>query len=681
MGGRTHTGWLRLSPPFNEFLAAHLVFREHAERLSGAAPDDVTDVSQRLLDISLVRARGLERPAALRAALCILTDLARQRWLIRVTEEGAVEVKRPEGEQVDPRREKVRVREQELVKRDEQLRRPTVWKFVERMERSVFHRSQLISVFSLFRDGRELAASLRRARSLPDGQRVNGLREAVDPYLQFVDETKMCEHTGLRLQDIWRYFRHTWANQYTSTPGRWMAILVRDRARKFHPVMGIGAIGSPIIQIRERDVWIGWHAETFLESVTAAPTAELGRWLYKIVDGAIDELFHDDFLEAQIIDRHDLMEPFPETIAHLKSHGEEQRVLHHRFARSRELKGWANDSGRRDESRWRDRALTHLYRSKRALTLAEMLRARRVLRASLGECPTVESVRALLKNPDGRRIVRTVLRKAKADRIGIAMADITVCGAVAPYGQILGGKLVSMLAASPEMIVAYRNRYMEQESEIASSMAGRSVIRPSQLVLLGTTSLYGIGSSQYNRLRMPAEVLGGGPGEYLEYREIGKSEAYGTSHFSTDTVEALVALVQQTSNGQRVNSIFGEGVSPKFRKLRDGLGALGLPVDALLQHGRRRIVYGVPLVRNLREYLVGMDDEPNYLFSLENPERSTAAIVEWWMNRWLSQRIMNDEVLASLDEHTLVRPIRHGGRVVLPRVDDGQDSLFDDLAC
>ena len=162
---------------------------------------------------------------------------------------------------------------------------------------------------------------------------------------------------------------------------------------------------------------------------------------------------------------------------------------------------------------------------------------------------------------------------------------------------------------------------------------------------------------------MPAEVLGGGPGEYLEYREIGKSEAYGTSHFSTDTVEALVALVQQTSNGQRVNSIFGEGVSPKFRKLRDGLGALGLPVDALLQHGRRRIVYGVPLVRNLREYLVGMDDEPDYLFSLENPERSTTAIVEWWMSRWLSQRIMNDEVLASLDEHTLVRPIRHGGRV------------------
>ena len=681
MDGRTHTGWLRLCPPFNECLGARCVFRKHAALLSGIESQQVAELSQRLLDDSLVRTRELERPVALRAALHVLTDLVRQRWSVRVTDKGVVEVKRPEREQVDPHREKLRVRGQELVKRDEQLRRPTVRKFVERMERSVFFRDQPVSVFSLFRDGRELAASLRKVRSLPNSRRAQALRTAIDPYLQFVDETRLCEHTGLRLQDIWRYFRHTWTNQYTSTPGRWMAILVRDRSRKFHPVMGIGAIGSPIVQIRERDVWIGWHAETFLESVTAAPTAELGRWLCKIVDCAIKELFCDDFLEARIINRHDLREPRSKVIAHLKLHSEEQRALHHRFARSRELKGWVNNGAGRDESRWRKRALTHLYRSKRALSLAEMLRARQVLRAYFGECPTIESVRALLENSKGRQVARRVLRKAKADRIGIAMADLTVCGAVAPYGEILGGKLVSMLAASPEVVAAYRDRYAEQESEIASSMAGRSVVRPSQLVLLGTTSLYGVGSSQYNRLRMPAEVVGGCLGEYLEYRHIGKSEAYGTSHFSADTVEALVALVQQTSNGQRVNSIFGEGVSPKFRKIREGLEALGFSGDELLQHGRQRIVYGVRFIRNLREFLVGMDDEPDYLFGLENSDVSTAAIVEWWMNRWLSHRIVNDKVLSRLGEHTLVRPIRHGARVVLPPVDSGQVSLFGDIAC
>ena len=136
-------------------------------------------------------------------------------------------------------------REQELIKRDEQLREPATRRFIHRMERSVIWGNRPVSVFSLFRDGPELADSLRRARALPPAQKVEGLRTALDPYLQFVDDSASCKHTGLRLMDIWRYFRHTWSNQYTSTPGRRMAFLVRDRARNFHPIMGIGAIGSP----------------------------------------------------------------------------------------------------------------------------------------------------------------------------------------------------------------------------------------------------------------------------------------------------------------------------------------------------------------------------------------------------------------------------------------------------
>jgi hypothetical protein len=259
------------------------------------------------------------------------------------------------------------------------------------------------------------------------------------------------------------------------------------------------------------------------------------------------------------------------------------------------------------------------------------------------------------------------------------MADITVCGSVAPYNLILGGKLVSMLAASPEVVTAYRNKYLAQESEIASSMAGRPIIRRSELVFLGTTSLYGIGSSQYNRLRMPAERIGGKKGEQLAFLELGKSDAYGTSQFSSDTVRALVSLVQQSSNGQRVNSIFGEGVSPKLRKIRDGLDALKLPTDVLLQHGRQRIVYGVPVVRNLREFLLGMDDEPEYCFDMNEPERSTEEIGRWWTERWLKNRIESDDVLARIEQHTLVRPIRHGARVVLPHTDDGQATLFEDF--
>lgn len=664
--------WLVLSPSLGEGISAKSMFRNHAERLCSISQDD--DVRSRTLEDSLVEAESVEHPQHLRAALCVLTDLSRQRWSIRVNDDGVVEVQRPGGERSDPDREKARIRAQELVKRDEQLREPAVRKFIQGMERSVFHRNELVSVFSLFRDGRELADSLRRARDSPSRRWPEAIRKAVDPYLQFIEETAVCEHTGLRLYDIWRYFRHTWTNQYKSTPGRWMAFLVRDRARQFHPVMGIGAIGSPIVQIRERDTWIGWDAETFFESTLQQPVAELGGWLAKIINGAIDELFVDDFLEEPLIDRRDIQEPSPEVIDELRSYAENQRGLHHRFVRQKEHKSWPGG-----ECDWQSRAKTHLYRSKRALALAEMLSCRRTLGMILGDRPTTASVRALTKDPEGGRAVRTILRKAKADRVGIAMADITVCGAVEPYRQILGGKLVSMLAASPEVILAYRERYGQHQSEIASSMAGRPIVRPSHLVLLGTTSLYGVGSSQYNRLRMPARLLGGRPSEHLEYLRLGKSQAYGTSQFSSVTVEALVSLVEQARNGRRVNSIFGEGVSPKLRKLRDGLSVLGLPGSALLKHGRQRIVYGVPLVRNLRGFLLGLDEEPDYLIDLTDPRKGTDAIIAWWQERWLSRRIIKDEILARLEQHVLVRPINHGARVVLPKEAATQGALFDDI--
>jgi hypothetical protein len=45
----------------------------------------------------------------------------------------------------------------------------------------------------------------------------------------------------------------------------------------------------------------------------------------------------------------------------------------------------------------------------------------------------------LAESREGRDAIARVLRKAKAERVGNAMADLTVCGAVPPYNEILGG--------------------------------------------------------------------------------------------------------------------------------------------------------------------------------------------------------------------------------------------------
>lgn len=656
------------------------MFRDHAALLSKLMFTENSADLDMAIDESLIWIRSSDYTAALCASLCILTDLARQRWSIRVTDSGGVEVKQPVNDSIDVSAEKHRIRAQELVKRDEQLCEPATRKFVTDMEKRSVHKGSFVSIFSLIRDGRELADSLRAARTLPHPERATALKEVINPYLQFVGEAERCELTGLRLQDIWRYFRHTWTNQYTSTPGRSMGFLVRDRARDFHPIIGIGALGSSIVQIRERDAWIGWQSEAFMEFVSEAPSAQLGLWLHKTVETALGEIYIDDFIEEQLLTPADVRSPTEAVLKKLTCYGEKQRELHHRLAHAQDLRNSVTcDESGSTEAHWLARAKTHLYRSKRAVSLGEMLRARMVLMKYLSTPPKVEEVCDLIASAEGRQTVKKVLRKAKADRVGIAMADITVCGSVAPYNPILGGKLVAMLAASPEVATAYRDKYMAQESEIASSMAGRPIIRPSNLVFMGTTSLYGVGSSQYNRLRMPAELIGGKTEEFLAYLEIGKSEAYGTSHFSSDTVDALVRLVQQSSHGQRVNSIFGEGVSPKLRKIREGLDALNFPADVLLQHGRQRIIYGIPLVRNLREFLLGLDDEPDYIFDMKEPERSTSEITRWWFDRWLARRIDSEEVLAQVEQNTLVRPVRHGARVVLPHIDERQAFLFEDL--
>ena len=672
--------WIPLNPSFDEKEGERQLFRIAAEELITLAQERTDDesVNSRAGTI-LSRLEEKECSTTLSAAVSVLVDLTRQKWILRLARNGQVEVQRPAIDNQDPTREKARIRNQELVKRNEQLGDPSIAKFIDGV---VNRRGGQSSIYNLIRDGRELAESMRDIRGLSTEARPAALRKVIDPYLQFVEPNVRCEHTSILLNDIWRYFRHTWTNQYASTPGRTMAYLVRDKSQRHHPIIGIGALGSPIVQIKERDEWLGWHPDTFLESIKESPSKDIAKWLNGIIDKAIIEVYISDLLADGLLTVSDIDTPSTTVIDRLVSFSIEQRDKHHRFFNSHEMRKESRRHQKTDNTEhWKKRSESHLYKSKRAISLADMLGSRLVIQKYLNNPVTNEQIHQLLESDEGVRTIKKVLRKAKADRVGIAMADITVCGAISPYSPLLAGKLVSMLSASPEVIESYQRKYLQQESEIASSMAGRPIVRPSDLVFLGTTSLYGIGSSQYNRLRMPAEVLGGDAGERLEYLEIGRSGAFGTSHFSASTVNALVNLVQQSRNGMRVNSVFGEGVSPKLRKIREGLSKLNFSTDSLLQHGRARIIYGVPLARNIRDYLIGIDDKPDYIFNTENTKESTDAIVDWWFNRWLCRRIDSDEVLNEVNRHTKIhdgRYLIHGACVRLTKIDDGQMSLFDD---
>ena len=557
----------------------------------------------------------------------------------------------PPPAEANPTAEKERIRRQELLKRDEQLATPSVKQFIKRMEQPREYGGTFVSIFNLMRDGRELATALASK---------GATAEAIDPYIQFISKSDRCQYTGMQLIEVWRYFRHTWTNQFTNTPGRRMPFLVRDRAAPFHPVIGIAALGSAIVQIRERDDWIGWQPKELLKHLKENPDVKWAKWLLRRLDKGLDEIYLDDLIKDGLYWPTLWKEPSDDSIEKLRKEAETRRRDHNRFARRSDFK---SPKDHEDLDAWIERAESDLFRSKRCSTLAELLTARQALSLYLQPVSTRIGLRSALDDSKARRAIAVILRRAKAESVGTEIADLTVCGALPPYNFLIGGKLVSMLAVSPTVIREYHKRYSNYASQIASSLAGKPIKRRSNLVYIGTTSLYGSGSSQYNRLQLPRDILQ--TRHDIIFRKLGKSRSFGTSHLSNETVKALGKLAEESRIGARINSIFGEGVNPKFRKIRVALDIINWPSEELLQHRRPRLIYGVSLVDNLLPYLLGIDEKPRYLFC-DNIVNDTKLITDWWYKRWLSKRILSDQVLASIQKHSLNRPVQHGARVSLP---------------
>ena len=216
----------------------------------------------------------------------------------------------------------------------------------------------------------------------------------IQPYVQIVDSSVTCELTGFNLHDIWRYFRHTWANAYSTVPGRSMPILIRDAATEFHAVIGLAAISSPVVQIAERDTWMGWDTKQFIADIEAAPTDKIARWLARRIKTQRSEIYVDDLLRDGVLQPNDLKLPTQEVVARLRADAERHRAKHHRGGPIREVRNIATDA-------WIERAETHLFRSKRAAFLAETLESQSLLGSYLGPRPSVAGLRQALADPEG----------------------------------------------------------------------------------------------------------------------------------------------------------------------------------------------------------------------------------------------------------------------------------------
>lgn len=674
--------WVEFSPSLSDSITAKKKFKEAIVALRKFNKGDrdarrhleLECERKRILSLYKARETGYQRSVS---AINLLIDIIKQGWQIR-ERKGKVELGRPDhlADDCDSRS---MIRMQLYAQRNEQLREKSVQTFVRSMEAKRYFKKGFVSIFSLMTDGRDLSKKLASIISICDeDKRLEKLRTCIQPYLQFVNVDVCCELTGIRLGDIWRYFRHTWSNPYKSIPGRSMMILVRDAATSFHSVIGIAALSSATVGHTIRDDHIGWTSEKILKELGQKRSMKLIHWFYNVIDGAINELYLCDlYADDNSITRKDLKKPTQEIITKLISSSEGNRKKYYKGMES-EVNSKTEEPALMPDVYWEKQAKTLLFRSKREIELANLLKARLILQKHFKKQPTSAELDNFLGTKDCREVVSKVVKKAKSERVGTLLADMTICGALPPYNEILGAKLIAMLVTSPEVINEYNRRYRKQPSIIASSMAGKPIIRPAKLAFINTTSLYGQRPNQYDRISMPSKELIGEGQDTVRFKYLGKTKGKGTFHFSNQTVNDMSLLVSKTKNGQKVHSIFGEGANPRMRKIRNGLNELGVTTEEFMDHGVPRLVYGVSLVSNLRDYLLGIDKKPKYYFSCRKAKDISNGIYRWWLKRWVNKRITRDDICERIEKHTLVHPIKHGARIEMPRMNIDQELLFNE---
>jgi Domain of unknown function (DUF4338) len=590
----------------------------------------------------------------LRAVCLLVADLFEQGW--QISSHGGNITFEPPGiaqkgeESVNDVKQRVRSALQAARRR--QLQEPSVRQFLEKIER---RRKRVgawaTSVLDLIDDGRELSQELARVRALPLERQDEALAALVAPVVEVCEAGKRCPDTGLPLNDIWRYFRHTWAHEYRAIPGRQMLVLIRNAARPNRPIMGIAMLASPVMRLTTRDKWIGWLQEDARERLEKGvwDAVEFASALFERIQLSLDETRWDDLAMAD-----ELREPSEAVALRL-----EQRAAGAAFAREKELRQHF-ETHRQDantvrphrgnlkvasvDADWLAASDDLLFVRKRAEVLARLLFAKQqFLSAGLDRNPH-EAFAKLFACQNGRRAIDIVLSELRKAGLSSQVADVSICGAVQPYNELLAGKLVALLLTSQELQLAYAHRYGNQISVIASQMAARPIVKPAELRVLTTTSLYGVGSSQYNRLALRAADH---PGLDFDIRwsGIGKSltGGFGTIHLGNETAQALRAMAFARHDARRVNNRFGEGTSPRLRQIREGLDALGLKSDAILHHATPRIFYGCEMVPGSKSALVGQN------YSLARPA-SADNIADAWRRRWLANRVRREETILAVSQ-------------------------------
>ena len=211
----------------------------------------------------------------------------------------------------------------------------------------------------------------------------------------------------------------------------------------------------------------------------------------------------------------------------------------------------------------------------------------------------------------------------RRDRL-VNMMDAYVVGAVPPYADLLGGKLVASLIASQEVATKFEERYGNTTGLISRQQ------KQARLALVTVTSALGR-SSMYNRVKLMTNARTQNE-TVVELLRLGSTTGYGHFQITADLFLQLRKVLQEDGHKYADGHQFGDGPNWRIRVARKGLESLGLNANEVLKHGIRREVYAMPIASNSRLFLSGTDKEP--IFNHLTVDEISALA----RNRWLVPR-------------------------------------------
>lgn len=199
-----------------------------------------------------------------------------------------------------------------------------------------------------------------------------------------------------------------------------------------------------------------------------------------------------------------------------------------------------------------------------------------------------------------------------------------VVGAVPPYSDLLGGKLVTSLICAREVGDLFAKRYENTVGHISK------VQKSPKLALVTLTSALGR-SSMYNRLKL---FNGSRDKPVVLLHKRGVTKGFGHFQIREEHFKLLRSVLEEDGY-KNTSPRMGTGPNWRIRVIREGLKQLGFDDTSILRHGIRREVYVMPIADNAKEFLLGQDKFPTF-----NNQHSQTEISRLAKERWIIPRAM-----------------------------------------